>query len=235
MIFESRVRELGIRRSIMGAFSIYTSIPFLVLFHAVCICSFVVPVAMLLKLNKYKQTQFIVIDRYKLKSLSLIDKLNCAYCDYANGIATYYRYKIKEYFEYSGSINWWKKVIIYTLYQPYIVTLTVYRWHAKYLYEDFVFPSMDHRPLSVIQAVKKIGGSKHAFKANNDVIARLLKKERVFSFILSDGLSAIESYWCPIRHYIEEGKIYSEMHKLYFDPRKSDDEFSLMDALRKKV
>jgi hypothetical protein len=222
MIFESRMRELGLRRSIIGAFSIYLSFPFFVFFHVFGICLFVAPVASLLKLNKYRQNQFIVIDRYKMKGLSLIDKFNCAYCDYANGVATYYEYKIEEYFEYSGDINWWKKIIIYTFYLPFIASVTV-------------FPIIQHRPLSVMQAVRNIGDIKRAFKANNNLIAQLLRKERVFSVILGDGLSAIESYWCPIKHYIDEGKIYPERHKLYFDPRKRDSELSLMDVIRKKA
>jgi len=235
MIFESRMRELGLKRSIIGAFSIYLSFPFFVFFHVFGICLFVAPVAVLLKLNKYRQNQFIVIDRYKMKSLSLIDKFNCAYCDYANGVATYYEYKIEEYFEYSGGINWWKKIIIYALYLPFIASVTVYRWHAKYLYEDVVFPIIQHRPLSVMQAVRNIGDIKRAFKANNNLIAQLLRKERVFSVILGDGLSAIESYWCPIKHYIDVGKIYPERHKQYFDPCKRDSELSLMDVIRKKA
>jgi len=235
MIFESRMRELGVRRSIIGAFSIYLSFPFLVFFHLFGICLFIAPVSIMLRLNKYRQNQFIVIDRYKTKNLSLIDKFNCAYCDYANGIATYYEYKIEEYFGYSGDIDWWKKIIIYALYFPFVASVTVYRWHAKYLYEDVVFPIIQHRPLPVIQAVKNIGGIKCAFKANNSLIAHLLRKERVVSVILSDGLSAIESYWCPIRHYVDEGKIFPERHKLYFDPRKRDSELSLMDVIRKKA
>ena len=234
MIFESRMRELGVRRSIIGAFSIYLSFPFLVLFHAVGICLFIAPVAMMLKLDKYRQNQFIVIDRYKLKSLSLIDKFNCAYCDYANGIATYYQYKIEEYFEYSGIIRRWKKILIYILYQPFMVSVNVYRWHAKYLYEDVVFPVIQHQPLSVKQAIKKISDKRCAIKANNKDIGRLLKKEMVFSVILSDGLSAVESYWCPIKHYNDKGKIYSEPHKQYFDPRKSNNVLSLMDVLSKE-
>ena len=86
-----------------------------------------------------------------------------------------------------------------------------------------------------MQAIRNIGDIKHACNANNNLIAQLLRKERVFSVILGDGLSAIESYWCPIKHYIDRGKIYPERHKLYFDPRKRDSELSLMDVIRKRA
>lgn len=36
-----------------------------------------------------KRSQYIKIDRYKLKYLNLFQKLNCAYCGYANGLLNY--------------------------------------------------------------------------------------------------------------------------------------------------
>lgn len=37
-----------------------------------------------------KRSEYIVIDRQKLSYLSFFDKLNCAYCGYANGLAAYF-------------------------------------------------------------------------------------------------------------------------------------------------
>jgi len=36
-----------------------------------------------------KRNQYIRIDRHKLQYLSLFDKVNCAYCGYANGLVRY--------------------------------------------------------------------------------------------------------------------------------------------------
>ena len=40
-------------------------------------------------LAKVKLRQFVSFDREKLNYLSLIDKVNCAYCSYANGVYSY--------------------------------------------------------------------------------------------------------------------------------------------------
>jgi hypothetical protein len=40
-------------------------------------------------LDYVKRSQFIKIDRHKLKKLWLLDKINCAYCGYVNGLMAY--------------------------------------------------------------------------------------------------------------------------------------------------
>lgn len=41
------------------------------------------------KIPKVKRTQFIVIDRYALNYLNIIEKTNCIYCAYFNGLLAY--------------------------------------------------------------------------------------------------------------------------------------------------
>lgn len=45
----------------------------------------------LYRLGTVKRNSFIVIDRYHLKHLNSIEKLNCVYCAYANGLVSYSR------------------------------------------------------------------------------------------------------------------------------------------------
>lgn len=40
-------------------------------------------------IKRVKRSNYIVLDRHKLKYLSLVDKVNCAYCGYANGLFAY--------------------------------------------------------------------------------------------------------------------------------------------------
>ena len=44
----------------------------------------------LYKLPLIQRSQYIKIDRYKLKYLSWYEKIGCAYCGYANGLAHYF-------------------------------------------------------------------------------------------------------------------------------------------------
>jgi len=42
-------------------------------------------------LKKVPRSDFIVIDRTELEYLNIVEKLNCAYCGYGNGVAAYFR------------------------------------------------------------------------------------------------------------------------------------------------
>lgn len=45
----------------------------------------------LYRVPKVRRSNFIVIDRHQLSYLNIIEKINCVYCDYVNGIIAYAR------------------------------------------------------------------------------------------------------------------------------------------------
>jgi hypothetical protein len=55
---------------------------FLELYHLVCFPLYGIPYV--------KRSDYIRLDRHKLKYLGFMDKINCTYCGYANGLARYY-------------------------------------------------------------------------------------------------------------------------------------------------
>jgi len=56
---------------------------FLFLFQAVCFPAYKIP--------KVKRSAYLALDRGDIPYLNFIEKLNCAYCGYANGLAGYFR------------------------------------------------------------------------------------------------------------------------------------------------
>jgi len=56
---------------------------FLFLYQAICFTAYRIP--------KVARHEYIVMDRQDLPYLNLIEKLNCGYCSYANGLAGYFR------------------------------------------------------------------------------------------------------------------------------------------------
>ena len=134
MIFSSRARKMGNKSLFTSILAIYSSIPFLITFHVLGIILFIIPVSYLLSCNKYKLRQFIGFDRYKLPQLSFVDKLNCLYCSYANGLSTYYKFKIKELYLFKGSINLFSKLVIYSLYPFFYLSTQLYRVHSEFTY-----------------------------------------------------------------------------------------------------
>lgn len=55
---------------------------FLEIYHHVCFSLYKIPLL--------KRSEYIKFDRYRLKYLSLSEKINCSYCGYANGLAHYF-------------------------------------------------------------------------------------------------------------------------------------------------
>jgi len=54
---------------------------FLWIYHNICFRLYNIPLVC--------RAQYIKIDRHKLSKLNLLEKLNCAYCGYANGLLNY--------------------------------------------------------------------------------------------------------------------------------------------------
>jgi hypothetical protein len=103
-VFEAGV-EAAHRRLRIGILRYVTQASLLTLLVAPVIYAVVLPIAMLdLSMTLYqwicfpvwsiarvRRTQYVVIDRHRLAYLNAIEKLNCAYCGYANGVLAYVR------------------------------------------------------------------------------------------------------------------------------------------------
>jgi len=55
---------------------------FIEMYHLICFPLYGIPYV--------KRKDYIHIDRHKLKYLNFVEKVNCTYCGYANGLARYY-------------------------------------------------------------------------------------------------------------------------------------------------
>ncbi len=81
-IFTAQIRHL-----ISAPFIYMMIVPFLFfdifleIYHRVCFTLYGIP--------KVKRSNYIVIDRHKLAYLNLMQKLNCVYCGYGNGLMAY--------------------------------------------------------------------------------------------------------------------------------------------------
>ncbi|MFT4303031.1 MAG: hypothetical protein ACMXYG_00565 [Candidatus Woesearchaeota archaeon] len=87
MEYRKPKRFKKIRHYLAGPFIFGMSIPILILdvcveiYHQIAFRLYDIPIV--------KRSDYIRIDRHKLKYLGLGDKINCAYCGYANGFAAY--------------------------------------------------------------------------------------------------------------------------------------------------
>jgi len=83
------IRQSGLLRIFVSPLIYIQIIPLLLLDIAVSLFQFIIfPVY---DIEKVPRDDFIVVDRQHLAYLNLIEKLNCAFCGYANGLLAYCR------------------------------------------------------------------------------------------------------------------------------------------------
>ncbi|MFT5395081.1 MAG: hypothetical protein ACI85N_000262 [Gammaproteobacteria bacterium] len=107
-------------RNLLSAPFIYSMIiPFVILdismtlYQAVCFS--------LYRIKKVKRAHYIVIDRHKLKHLNSIERFNCVYCEYGNGVIAYAREIAARTEQYWCPIKHARKVIgRHSRYQDFI-------------------------------------------------------------------------------------------------------------------
>jgi len=87
MVYEDRKKGMWIRHAISFPFIWSLIIPLAItdlwveIYHHICFPLYGIPLV--------KRKNYIKIDRQKLKYLHPIDKIDCAYCGYANGFTSY--------------------------------------------------------------------------------------------------------------------------------------------------
>ena len=107
-------------RNLISAPFIYSMIiPFVMLdismtfYQAICFS--------LYRIKKVKRPHYVVIDRHKLKHLNSIERFNCVYCEYGNGVIAYAREIAARTEQYWCPIKHARKVIgRHSRYQDFI-------------------------------------------------------------------------------------------------------------------
>ncbi|MDH5464986.1 MAG: hypothetical protein OEW60_05105 [Thiovulaceae bacterium] len=101
-IFSKEVSKLH-QKELRGLFTYFTNIPFKMFVTAPIIYSMLFPALILdlfitvyqwscfpiYKIKKVQRKDHMVFDRHRLKYLNIIEKINCMYCSYANGLLSY--------------------------------------------------------------------------------------------------------------------------------------------------
>lgn len=94
------------------------------IFHIICFSLYKIP--------KVKRADYFVADRHLLPYLNIIEKLNCAYCSYGNGVIAYTREIIGRIELYWCPIKHAKKVIgTHKHYQKFLNFGEFEEYHAK--------------------------------------------------------------------------------------------------------
>jgi len=162
----------------------------------------------------------IIIDRNRIKHLCLIDRINCTYCGFANGVTNLMIYQIDEISRNSKALNWWKYLIFLPFILVHILVIVILEITCQLAYNIIISRALKYKRISIKEASRNMSNIKYA-----PHIPYLLK---IFLGIyrnqwyrMDNNLQEIESSWCPIRHYERQNKVkYPDHHKRFYTPGK---------------
>ena len=112
-IFGSHIRRIGWVRTVVGAFSMYLCIPFLVASHLTSsLILYQWIVRPLFGTKRLPWKNFIIIDRHRIEGIPAFDRFNCMFCGYANGVCTLLNKELDQIDEIEGNIGSGKQALL---------------------------------------------------------------------------------------------------------------------------
>jgi len=218
-IFGSHVRRIGWVRTVVGAFSMYLSIPFLVLSHLTSsLILYQWIIRPLFGTKRLPWKDFIVIDRHRIEGIPAFDRFNCMFCGYANGICTLLNKELDQFDEIEGDVGAGKQALLV------VALLLMVPWGLiMELSHQIIYNILVSRPLGMHRVSSKEAGAileEHGYASQfSPMTRRFLRSSKNSALRFAMALEQIESSWCPLKHFERrEGIVYPDHHKKFFGP-----------------
>jgi hypothetical protein len=188
-------------RVAFGGTCMYLSLPFFVMVHITGLILLVEQVFIpLYALRRRRIADYVIIDRYKIAGLTFMDKVNCAFCGYANGSAHYLNVWLDEVAAAASRISLRQKLVSLPVLLLYLPVLIVAQWVTLHIiYELLVAAPLGLRSLSAESAKRQLG-ELPAYADTTSWFMRVVRFEKRFVIRLAYALSQIEAGWCPLKH-----------------------------------
>jgi hypothetical protein len=212
-VFGSHVIRIGLFRTFIGGVPMYLSLPIHALFHLFCLYIFSNLILQpLLKLKKLQFKNYIIIDRHKIVDLPWFDRINCVYCGYANGLATFFEARLDQVELWKGELSFSKKIILFFGLVIYIPFSYLHKLDHLMVYDFLVSRPLGLNRLSKKDAALQLKSPDNNTNIHTGLIYKIIHNERIFSLKFTNSLEQIESSWCPIKHYDERSEVVYPRH-----------------------
>jgi hypothetical protein len=200
-IFGTHVLRIGFWRVILGGFAMYLSLPFFLLHQIVYLQLFgnwILPI--LTSVSRTPISDFIILDRYGIKQLPWLDRINCLYCSYANGFCMYWDFKLEQIKEVDFfQLNLIQKTMLAASIALVMPFCLIYKVHGYLVYDLIV---------SNFLGLHRYNSKKLYRNLHNEILVdkkRILPKlffinELIECSRLNNGLEQIETAWCPFKN-----------------------------------
>lgn len=216
-IFGSHIKRIGWLRTLSGAFAMFLCIPGLMIAHLTfTVLLYQWLVCPLLGIKHVRWKDYVIIDRHRIKALSRIDRLNCKFCGYANGLCGMMNQEYDNLAEYREKIGFIRHVMLFFVMCLLIPFNLFMELSVQIIYNILVSRPLGMQRISIKEAaeIMKKNGYAAQFPPFEKMVIRS-GKNTMFRFLM--GLEQIESSWCPLSHFEKrEGVVYPEHHKKFF-------------------
>lgn len=196
----------------------YLSLPaFIVLNLTIIVILLQGVLAPLFGVPRVRWADHVFMDRGRIANLFWLDRLNCQFCGYANGLTTMLNTQLDHLAQSQqtpGPFRWFIAGTLATITAPLWILFDLYT--VRFLFGLIISRCLGMLRFSYAEgwAVMRAGhyAGHHPWAARTTL--RVWKNS---ALALSMLLEQIESAWCPLRHYeTREGIVYPEHHKYFF-------------------
>ena len=215
-IFKTHIKRLGFWRALIGSILMYFTFPFFLFIHItltlICYKLFLQP---LFNLPYIKPKNYIILDRFNVPGLGLIDRVNCLFCDYANGVIMLFHAEIDQIAVGEKRLAFFKIILIFIYIIPITLFFSLGIFISFILTKGIVSLFGFHRA-SVRRIKQEIIKDQYASQYKG-FSQKLIRFYKINAKVISYNLEQIESAWCPIKHLEREGRVFPVQHKNFFN------------------
>lgn len=218
-IFGSHAKRLGLTRVMFGGTCMYLSLPFFIIVHTTGLFLMIQCVLTpLFDLKRRDLRNYVIIDRHRISGLTLMDRINCMFCGYANGSLHFLNTWLDDVAERAADLHWFRRLVaglVLAFYLPILAILQVITLHL--IYDLLVAQPLGLHSMPRIAGLRKLNGISTYTKIHFSPFSILLRFEKLFAIRLSFALAQIESSWCPLKHLDRRLEAsYPEHHQSFF-------------------
>jgi len=216
-IFRTHMRRIGILRTFLGGGLMYLSFLEFIFIH---LTSIIVlyrwMIAPFFGAKEFRIQDYIILDRNKIRGMTLLDRVNCEFCGYANGTATLWNAELDAI---SGAALGQGKILrklIVAVYAVFLAMFSVFNFILSKLLFAVIALFLGYHWASTKATRQKMRDTNYA-GAYGPVMRTLLRFAKVYAETLSTNLEQIESSWCPLKHIETVTSVVPAHHENFYD------------------
>lgn len=214
----AQVRQHGWARCLVGGGTMYLSLPAFVALNLTIVVGLLQGVlAPIFGAPQVRWAQHVFLDRGRIENLHWVDRLNCQFCGYANGLCTMLNTQLDHLAAMPAGRGGWRWVpagVAAALMAPLWLA---FDWYTiRFLYGLIISRALRMRRFSYAEGAAVVGAGDYAGQL--PLPARtVLRVWKSSALALAMLLEQIESAWCPLRHFeAREGIVFPTHHDAFF-------------------